>query len=158
MNDTVQEALIFIQLDHCGACEAFSKKFWNGNYMLKFLSSKNIKPLRYVLTQSDKKIIPKRITTFFEKGMMFPTFIYCKNYDSFMKGYNNDIHCYGYRLNNGLLVPDATISPNYDELTKWIEKVKNEPFPNYKPKLQTKRSIVIELNKNKAKVDEFYNE
>jgi len=158
MNDTVQEALIFIQLDNCGACEAFSKKFWNNNYMLKYLSSKNIKPLRYVLSQSDKKIIPKRITCFFEKGMMFPTFIYCKNYDSFMKGYNNDIQCYGYRLNNGLLVPDATISPNYDELTKWIEKVKNEPFPNYRPKPHTKRSIIIELNKNKPKVDDFYNE
>ena len=57
MNDTVQEALIFIQLDNCGACEAFSKKFWNGSYMLKYLNSKNIKPLRYVLSQSDKKIM-----------------------------------------------------------------------------------------------------
>ena len=125
--------------------------------MLKYLKSKNITPLRFVLSASDKKILPKRITSFFEKGMMFPTFIYCKNYDEFMKGLNNDIQCYGYKIHNGLLIPDATISPNFQTMTSWIEKVMNEPFPFYNPKVQTKRSIVVELNKQN-KVDEFYNE
>jgi len=153
----IDEAFLFIQLENCGACEAFQKKFWNNSYMLKYLNSKNIKPLRFVLSASDKKILPKRITSFFEKGMMFPTFIYVKNYDQFMKGLNNNIHCYGYKLNKGLLVPDATVSPNYETIMKWTEKVINDPFPIYNPKPHTKRSIIIELN-NKPNNDEFYNE
>lgn len=153
----IGEALLFIQLENCGACENFQKKYWNNSYMLKYLNSKNIKPLRFTLSPSDKKILPKRITSFFEKGMMFPTFIYCKNYDEFMKNINNDIHCYGYKLSNGLLIPDATSTPSYDIIIRWIEKSKIEPFPMYLPKPQTKRSIIIELGKNN-KQDEFYNE
>lgn len=154
---TITEAILFIQLENCGACENFQKKYWNSSYMLKYLNSKKIQPLRFLLSPSDKKILPKRITSFFEKGMMFPTFIYCKNYDDFMNGLNNDIHCYGYKLNNGLLIPEATMSPTYDMILKWIEKSINEPFPLYNPKPQTKRSIVIELGKQN-KSDDFYNE
>jgi len=154
---SLKEALLFIQLENCGACENFQKRYWNNSYLLKYLNSKNIQPLRFLLSPSDKKILPKRITSFFEKGMMFPTFIYVKNYEQFMNNQNNNIHCYGYKLMNGLLIPEATVSPSYDSIQKWIEKSINEPFPLYNPKPQTKRSIIIELSKQN-KNDEFYNE
>jgi len=148
-NNTYGQSLIFIQLEGCGACDYFYKKFWNNSYILKFLHNKNIKPIRFMLSTKDKKIIPKRITSFFEKGMMFPTFIYTKNYEDFINNVNNNIHVYGYKLNtNGLLTPDLNVAPQYDVITKWVEKVINEPFPLYTPKTLNKRTIVVELNKS----------
>jgi len=152
----VGEALVFIQLENCGACDYFYKKYWNNSYMLKYLYSKNIKPMRYMLSTKDKKIIPKRITSFFEKGMMFPTFMYVKNFTEFMNEQNNNIHCYGYKLGEtGQLVPDINTSPNYDTIMKWLDKSLQAPFPLYNPKSLNKRTIVVEVNKN---YDEIYRE
>lgn len=152
-NEKIGECLMFIQLDGCTACDHFQKKYWNNNYMFKLLNSKSIKPIRFMLSTKDKKVIPKRITSFFEKGMMFPTFIYCKDYESFINNLNNNIHAYGYKLSNsGLLVPDITISPHYEIINKWIDTMKNEPFPLYNPKISNKRTIIVDINKNREDI------